>query len=51
MSQGNELEFQGGTATNTKGEQGNDGGKNRDHTHDGMAVAQKSLGFLRVSEF
>ena len=27
------------------------GGKNRDHAHDGMAVAQKSLGLLSVSEF
>jgi hypothetical protein len=37
--------------TNTEGEQGKKGGKNRDHAHDGMAVAQKSLGFLSVSEF
>jgi hypothetical protein len=29
----------------------NNGGKNRDHAHDGMAAMQKSLGFLRDSEF
>jgi hypothetical protein len=27
------------------------GRKNRDHAHDGMAATQKSLGFLRDSEF
>jgi hypothetical protein len=31
MSQGDELEFQGGTASDTEGEQGNEGRKNRDH--------------------
>ena len=51
MSQSDELKFQRGATTNTEGEQGNEGGKNRDHAHDGMAVAQKSLGFLSVSEF
>jgi hypothetical protein len=31
MSQGDELEFQEGTASDTEGEQGNEGTKNRDH--------------------
>jgi hypothetical protein len=31
MSQGDEPEFQGGTASDTEGEQGNEGRKNRDH--------------------
>jgi hypothetical protein len=39
MSKGNELEFQGGTATNAEGEDRNQGGKNRHHAHDGIAVA------------
>jgi hypothetical protein len=30
---------------------GKPGPKNRDHAHDGMAATQKSLGFLRDSEF
>jgi hypothetical protein len=45
------LTFQGGAATNTEGEQGSQGGKNRDHAHDGMAATQKSLGFLSDPEF
>jgi hypothetical protein len=51
MPKRNNLKFQSGTATNTEGEQGNQGRKNRDHAHDGMAATQKSLGFLRDSEF
>jgi hypothetical protein len=51
MPKRDNLKFQGGAATNTKGEQGNQGRKNRDHAHDGMAATQKSLGFLRDSEF
>jgi hypothetical protein len=51
MPKRDNLKFKGGAATNTEGEQGNQGGKNRDHAHDGMAAAQKSLGFLRASEF
>jgi len=39
MSKGNELEFQGGTATNAEGEPRKQGGKNRHHAHDGIAVA------------
>ena len=31
--------------------QENEGGKNCDHAHDGMAVARKSLDFLDFSEF
>src|SRR5262245_2500813 len=51
MSKGNELKFKVGAATNTEREQGNEGGKNRDHTRNGMAVAHKSLGLLSPSEF
>lgn len=49
MSKGDEL--QGGAATNTEGEQGNEGGKYRDHVRNGTVVVQKSLGFLSVSNF
>ena len=51
MSQGNELKFQGGAATNPEREQGNEGGKKRDHAHDGMAAAHKSLGFSAFRSF
>ncbi len=51
MSKGDELEFQRGAASKAESEDGNDGGKNRDHAHDGMAAAHKSLGFPSVSEF
>jgi hypothetical protein len=51
MSQGDEFKLQGGAAANTEREQGNQGGKNCDHAHDGMAVAGKSLAFLGLSEF
>jgi hypothetical protein len=51
MSKGNEFEFQRGAATKPASEDGNDSGKNRDHGHDGMAVAQKSLDLLGLSEF
>ena len=48
---GRRAQLQGGAATNTEGEQRNEGGKNRDHTHDGMSATQRSLGSLCVSEF
>jgi hypothetical protein len=32
-------------------EQRNESGTNCNHDHDSMAVAQKSLGFLDISEF
>jgi hypothetical protein len=51
MSKGDELKFEGGAATKAEREYGKEGGHNRDHTQDGMAVAQKSSGFLDVSEF
>jgi hypothetical protein len=51
MSKGNKLEFQRGTATKPESEDGYDGGENRDHAHNGMAVARKSLAFLGLSEF
>jgi hypothetical protein len=43
MSQGDELQPQGGAATQTEGEQGNEGEKNSDHARDDIAVARKSL--------
>jgi hypothetical protein len=39
MSKGNELEFQGGATANAEAEDRNQGGKNRHHAHDGIAVA------------
>ena len=51
MSQGDEFKLQGGAAGNTEREQGNEGGKNCDHAHDGMAVARKSLAFLKFQGF
>jgi hypothetical protein len=51
MPKGDELKFQVGAATKAEGEQGNEGGKNRNHARDGMAVARKFLGFLDLSEF
>jgi hypothetical protein len=51
MPKRDNLKFQGGAATNPEEKQGNQGGKNRDHAHDGMAATQKSLGFIRGSEF
>jgi hypothetical protein len=51
MSQGDEFKLQGGAASNTEREQGNEGGKNCDHAHDGMAVARKSLAFLNFRSF
>jgi hypothetical protein len=51
MSQGDEFKLQGGAATNPEREQGNEGGKNCDHAHDGMALARKSLAFLNFQGF
>jgi hypothetical protein len=51
MPKGDELKFQVGAATKAEGEQRNEGGKNRNHARDGMAVARKFLGFLDLSEF
>jgi len=51
MSKGDELKFKVGAATNTEREQGNEGGKNRDHARNGMAVAHKSPGFSALRSF
>ena len=51
MSQGDDLEFQGGTVTQTEREQEDDGGRQRDHAHDATASALKSPGVLGISEF
>jgi hypothetical protein len=39
MSKGDEFKFQGGTTSDTEGEQGAESKKNRDHAYDGMAPA------------
>ena len=51
MPKGEKLKFQRDAAANTEPEHGNEGGKNCDHAHNGMAVARKFLGFLDLSEF
>ena len=51
VSKGDEFEFQRGAAAKAKGEQGDEGGKDRCHARDGTAAARKSLGFLTVLEF
>jgi len=48
---GDELKLQGGAAANAEREQGNEGGKNCEHAHDGMAVTRKSLAFFGLLEF
>ena len=40
-----------GKTVNTEREQGNEGGKNRDHAPDGTAMSRKSLASLGLSEF
>ena len=51
VPKGDEFEFQRGAAAKAEGEQRDEGGKDRCHTHDGTAAARKSLGFLTASEF
>ena len=51
VPKGDEFKFQRDAAANTEREQGNEGGKNCDHAHDGTAVTRKSLDFLDLSEF
>ena len=51
VPKGDELKLQRGAATKAEGEQGNEGGKNRYHIHDGTAAARKSLGVLSSLEF
>ena len=51
MSQGDEFKLQRGAAANAEREQGNEGGKNCEHAHDGMAVTRKSLAFFGLLEF
>ena len=51
MPKGDEFKFQAGTATKAEREQRNESRNDRSHAHHGTAVAQKSLGFLHVSEF
>ena len=48
---GDKFKFQRDAAANTEREQGNEGGKNCDHAHDGMAVTRKSLAFFGLSKF
>ena len=47
VGKGDEFKFQGGTTSNTEGEQGAE----RHHAHDGMAPTQKSLFFFADLEF
>ena len=51
VPQGDEFEFQRGAAAKAKGEQRDEGGKDRCHARDGMAPAQKSPDFLSGLEF
>ncbi len=48
---GDKFKFQRDAAANTEREQGNEGGENCDHAHNGMAVARKSPAFLGLSVF
>ena len=51
MAQGDDLELQRGAATQAEGEQGDEGGQQRDHAHDATASVLKSPGVLGVAEF
>ena len=51
VPKGDEFEFQRGAAAKAEGEQGDEGGKDCYHAHDGMAPARESLGFLSSLEF
>ena len=51
MPKGDQLEFQAGAATKAEREKRDKGRNDRGHAHHGTAEAQKSLGFLCVSEF
>jgi hypothetical protein len=51
MSQGDEFEFQRGTAAHPEQEQGPEGGQKRKNADDGMTAAPETLCFLSLSEF
>ena len=51
MSQGDELKFQRGAATNPEREQRTEGGQKREHADDGMTAAPETLCFLGLLEF
>jgi hypothetical protein len=51
MSQGDEFEFQRGTAAHPEREQGAEGGQKREHADDGMTASPKNLCFLGFLEF
>ena len=51
VPKGDKFKFQRDAAANTEREQGNEGGKNCDHAHNGMAVARKYLAFTGLSDF
>ena len=51
MSQGDELELQGGAAAHPEREQVAEGGQKRKHAGDGMAVARETLCFPGFLEF
>ena len=51
MSRGDVFVLQSEATTNTKREQGAEGGKKREHADDGMIAAPKTLRFVGVLEF
>ena len=51
MAQGDEFKFQGEATTNPEREQRTEGGQQREHAGDGMAVARETLCFLCFLEF
>jgi hypothetical protein len=51
MSHSDEFEFQGGAAAKTASVDGPDIGKNRDHAHNGIVMARKSLAFSVLQSF
>lgn len=50
MPQGNDVEFQRGTAVQAEGERGEDGGEHRDPAHNATGPAVKSPRALGISE-
>ena len=51
MSRGGEFELQSEATTNTKREQGAEGGQKREHADDGMTAAPETLCLLSFLEF
>ena len=51
MAQGDNRELQRGVATQAEGEQGGEGGQQRDHAHDATAALLNSPGVLGIAKF